>query len=296
MRGPSFCTIFLFAFSIFSSSAVVFIYLTHPLFNPDKDVTAAAAAAGGNRTLYEILNVSPTASDAELKRAYRHQARKLHPDKHHALPVEEQASATDQFDILKSAYEFLTSDDDRRCEYDHNVLGISSAVEYASCKIKKSNQRLERAKARVEALRAERRREEDEKARLQREANPVVNERLWGFGSGSGPVPVMGTSQWPWSNPAAEPEPEPEPATTSWGWGWGSGGGTKADGEKSSWHREAGHCERQRKAMELVRNWRKKVAAWLDVESWLESVFIRYLEFLEFVDWLKDATCRHLFA
>ena len=36
---------------------------------------------------YQILNIPPTATDEEVKRAYRDLARKYHPDNYHDTPL-----------------------------------------------------------------------------------------------------------------------------------------------------------------------------------------------------------------
>jgi DnaJ-class molecular chaperone len=62
--------------------------------------------------LYDLLGVSPEASDAELKKAYRKQSLANHPDKN---PGDEAASA--RFQEISSAYETL-ADPDTRAAYD----------------------------------------------------------------------------------------------------------------------------------------------------------------------------------
>jgi molecular chaperone DnaJ len=72
------------------------------------------------RDYYEILEVSKTASKDELKKAYRKQALKYHPDRN---PGDK--AAEEKFKEAAEAYEVL-SDDDKRARYDrygHAGLG-----------------------------------------------------------------------------------------------------------------------------------------------------------------------------
>ena len=83
------------------------------------------------RDYYDVLGVAKSADDADLKRAYREQARKYHPD------ISDQVGAEDRFKEVNEAYAIL-SDPQRRARYDRygfaglgedDVGGFSSVVD-----------------------------------------------------------------------------------------------------------------------------------------------------------------------
>jgi len=64
-----------------------------------------------SKSLYETLEVSSSASDAEVKKAYRKLARQYHPD------VNKEPDAEEKFKEINAAYEIL-SDKQKRSQYD----------------------------------------------------------------------------------------------------------------------------------------------------------------------------------
>jgi len=66
------------------------------------------------RDYYEVLGVPRTASEKDIKRAYRQLARKHHPD---LQPQAERAKASERFKEINEAYEVL-SDPEKRKRYD----------------------------------------------------------------------------------------------------------------------------------------------------------------------------------
>jgi DnaJ homolog subfamily B member 4 len=68
------------------------------------------------RKLYDALSIQPTASDADIKKAYRKAALKWHPDKNKDDP-----NASEKFKEVSQAYEIL-SDPEKRKVYDEYGL------------------------------------------------------------------------------------------------------------------------------------------------------------------------------
>ena len=74
---------------------------------------------------YKILGVSKNATDAEIKKAFKTQARKYHPDMH---PESKKAEMTEKFKDINEAYEVL-SDKQKRNIYDQ--VGSGDYQNYA---------------------------------------------------------------------------------------------------------------------------------------------------------------------
>ncbi|XP_050230138.1 chaperone protein dnaJ 13 [Mercurialis annua] len=80
-----------------------------------------------NRELYAVLQVSPDATDEEIRKAYRHWAQVYHPDKYQDFHMKE--IATQNFQRICEAYEVL-SDEYKRQIYDiYGMEGIRSGLE-----------------------------------------------------------------------------------------------------------------------------------------------------------------------
>ena len=73
-----------------------------------------------SKNLYDVLGVAKTASEAEIKSAYRKLARKYHPDLN-----KDDKSAADKFKEVSNAYDIIGNAEKRK-KYDNNELKIIS--------------------------------------------------------------------------------------------------------------------------------------------------------------------------
>jgi len=79
------------------------------------------------KTYYELLEIAPSATSEEIKRSFRLQIARYHPDKVQHLGKEFQDMAAGRAAELTEAYRIL-SDDNRRAEYDRTIAaGAASA-------------------------------------------------------------------------------------------------------------------------------------------------------------------------
>ncbi len=76
------------------------------------------------RDYYEILGVNKNASEAELKRAFRENARKHHPD------VDKSAGAEERFKELNEAYQVLINPEKRQAynQFGHDAFGAGGTA------------------------------------------------------------------------------------------------------------------------------------------------------------------------
>lgn len=107
-----------------------------------------------NRELYALLQISPEASDEEIRKAYRQWAQVYHPDKYQSPHMKD--IATENFQKICEAYEIL-SDEHKRQIYDiYGMEGLNSGLELGP--------KLNKAEEIKEELERLRRRQEQEKA------------------------------------------------------------------------------------------------------------------------------------
>ncbi|KAJ7333613.1 DnaJ sub C member 9 [Desmophyllum pertusum] len=70
----------------------------------------------GTTDLYEVLRLTKTALESEVKRAYRKKSLEVHPDR---ATEADKAQATEKFQCLSRVYTVL-SDQDKRALYDES--------------------------------------------------------------------------------------------------------------------------------------------------------------------------------
>lgn len=80
------------------------------------DDTVRSGVVGSRRSLYDILGIGRAADAAEIKAAYRRQAKEWHPDKRAGSK-----EAEEEFKLIAAAYEVLR-DPPRRARYDATLL------------------------------------------------------------------------------------------------------------------------------------------------------------------------------
>ncbi|XP_047937924.1 chaperone protein dnaJ 13 [Salvia hispanica] len=108
-----------------------------------------------NKQLYALLNVSPEASDEEIRKAYRQWAQVYHPDKHQSPHMKD--IATENFQRVCEAYEILT-DENKRIIYDiYGMEGLISGLELGPKleKVDEIKEELEKLKRQREKEKAE---------------------------------------------------------------------------------------------------------------------------------------------
>jgi curved DNA-binding protein CbpA len=76
---------------------------------------------------YELLEISPGSPADEVKRSFRAQIARYHPDKVQHLGREFQSMAAERAAVLTEAYRIL-SDPGRRAEYDRTLAAVGSAT------------------------------------------------------------------------------------------------------------------------------------------------------------------------
>ena len=78
---------------------------------------------------YQILNIPPTATDEEVKRAYRDLARKYHPDNYHDNPLADLAQ--ERMKEINEAYETVQSQRKAQRSGGYSASGTAAPMERA---------------------------------------------------------------------------------------------------------------------------------------------------------------------
>ncbi|KAI9264872.1 hypothetical protein BDA99DRAFT_507126 [Phascolomyces articulosus] len=96
------------------------VWGTIPGIEQQKRCFHATAPQGAKRDPYEVLGVSKTASQGDIKKAYYALAKKYHPD------TNKEKDAREKFVQIQEAYEIL-SDEQKRKQYDQFGFGFDGA-------------------------------------------------------------------------------------------------------------------------------------------------------------------------
>ncbi|KAK9850272.1 hypothetical protein WJX84_010319 [Apatococcus fuscideae] len=100
------------------------------------------------KSLYAVLNVSPTASFEEIRRSYRSLAQTYHPDKQPSADLRAEAAA--QFATIQNAYEVLL-DAERRRVYDvYGEEGLQAGLQVSTFVQDRDDLRLEWQRFRID--------------------------------------------------------------------------------------------------------------------------------------------------
>ncbi len=122
---------------------------------------------------YQTLDVEPTASQAEIKKAYRRMAKQFHPD------VNQEAANHDKITRINQAYEVLGDPQSRR-SYDYQ-LQYTSDIEAEAVAGESASDRQKRTAAAQEFYRQQRQAEQDVDSQLKLWLNRVytpINRQL----------------------------------------------------------------------------------------------------------------------
>ena len=75
---------------------------------------------GKGRDFYQILGVARSANEKQIKKAFKQQSLKFHPDKN----KEDPDTAKAKFQKIANAYEVLSDDDKRKTYDEHGEEGV----------------------------------------------------------------------------------------------------------------------------------------------------------------------------
>ncbi|MBO4370750.1 MAG: DnaJ domain-containing protein [Paludibacteraceae bacterium] len=85
----------------------IFALFRHTWYGGRQQQTQRPTQTGHNSWAYTALEITPSATDEEVKKAYRHMAMKYHPDKVNDMGEAAYQSATQKFQALGHAYEII---------------------------------------------------------------------------------------------------------------------------------------------------------------------------------------------